>query len=128
MPGSDWSVGPAPERHGGMKLPCHSGRKREFPGDWGQSTQFNMTSIRRLFARKGFRAHPVNRQTVVYVEDGRKMDVAGEMLADGFCVYVASIVAWNDSKGELIDDSERQRIVRNIKASLESQGARVVLD
>ncbi|HXS95447.1 MAG TPA: hypothetical protein VN736_12655 [Candidatus Limnocylindrales bacterium] len=56
------------------------------------------------------------------------MDVAGEMLADGFCVYVASIVAWNDSDGELFDDSERKRIARNIKLSLESQGTRVVLD
>ena len=87
-----------------------------------------MTLFRRLFARKGFRAYPINRQTLVYVEDGRKMDVAGEMLADGFCVYVASIVAWNESDGELIDDSERKRIARNIKLSLESQGTHVVLD
>ena len=87
-----------------------------------------MTFSRKLVARKGSHAYPINRQTVVYVENGRKMDVAGEMLADGFCVYVASIVAWNDSQGELIDDSERQRIARNIKVSLESQGTRVVLD
>jgi hypothetical protein len=74
-----------------------------------------MTLFRRLFARKGFRAYPINRQTVVYVEDGRKMNVAGEMLADGFSVYVRSIVAWNDSGGALIDESDRERIVGNIK-------------
>jgi hypothetical protein len=86
-----------------------------------------MTLFRRLSARKGFRAYPIDRRTVVYVEDGRKMDVAGEMLAEGFCVYEASIVAWNDSRGELIDDSERRRIAQNIKLSLEAQGTRVAL-
>ncbi len=49
------------------------------------------------------------------------------MLADGFEIYVASIVTWDDSHGELIDPSERERILQNVKVSLESQGARVVL-
>lgn len=56
------------------------------------------------------------------------MDIGGEMLADdGFCVYVASIIAWNDSNGELIDDSEKNRIAQNIKLFLESQGMHLVL-
>jgi hypothetical protein len=50
------------------------------------------------------------------------------MLADGFEIYVASIVAWDDSHGKLIDKSERQRILQNVKSSLESQGTRVVLN
>ena len=50
------------------------------------------------------------------------------MLADGFEIYVASIVAWDYSNGELIDLSERERILQNVKSSLESQGARVVLN
>jgi hypothetical protein len=56
------------------------------------------------------------------------MTIAGEMLTDGFEIYVASVVTWNDSRGELIDPSERERILRNVKASLESRGARVVLN
>ena len=32
------------------------------------------------------------------------MDIAGEMLADGFQVYVASIASWNDGLGGLIDE------------------------
>ena len=56
------------------------------------------------------------------------MDIAGEMLADGFSVYLGSIVTWNDSKGELIDEFEKERIAQNVKLSLESQGIRVVLD
>jgi len=78
--------------------------------------------------RKGFRAYPISRQTIVYVENGQKMDIAGEMLADGFSVYLASIATWNDSKGELIDEFEKERIAQNVKLSLESQGIRVVLD
>jgi Immunity protein 74 len=56
------------------------------------------------------------------------MTISGEMLMDGFAIYVASIVTWDDSHGELIDEAERQRIVKNVKASLESQGANVVLE
>jgi hypothetical protein len=55
------------------------------------------------------------------------MTIAGEMLIDGFEIYVASIVAWDDSCDELIDEPERQRILNNVKSSLEAQGARVVL-
>jgi hypothetical protein len=56
------------------------------------------------------------------------MTIAGEMLADGFEIYLASIVTWDDSKGELISASERERILRNVKSLLEAQGARVVLN
>jgi hypothetical protein len=56
------------------------------------------------------------------------MTIAGEMLTDGFEIYVASIVTWDDSSSELINATERERIARNVKSSLESQGARVVLN
>jgi hypothetical protein len=55
------------------------------------------------------------------------MTIAGEMLTDGFEIYVASIVSWDDSDGGLIGEIERQRIPCNVKSSLESQGAKVVL-
>lgn len=83
--------------------------------------------FRRLFGKRGPWAGIANRNAVVYWEAGRRMTIAGEMLIDGFEIYVASIVAWDDSNGELISELERQRIVRNVKSSLESQGARVVL-
>jgi hypothetical protein len=56
------------------------------------------------------------------------MTIAGEMLDNGFEIYVASIVTWDDGKGELIDEAERQRILQNVRRSLESQGAKVVLN
>ncbi|HXS95355.1 MAG TPA: Imm74 family immunity protein [Candidatus Limnocylindrales bacterium] len=84
--------------------------------------------IRVLLGKKGPWAGIANRSAVIYWENGRKMTIAGEMLADGFEIYVASMVAWDDSNGELIDQSERQRILQNVKSSLESQGARVVLN
>lgn len=56
------------------------------------------------------------------------MRISGELLTDGFEIYVASIVTWDDSKGELINALERKRILANVKAALESQGVRIVLD
>lgn len=84
--------------------------------------------LRVMFGRKGSWASVRNRNAVVYWEDGRRMTIAGEMLADGFEIYVSSIVTWDDSHGELITDADRQRILRNVRCSLESQGARVVLN
>ncbi len=46
--------------------------------------------LRHLFKRKGFRAYPLNRALIRYIEDGRKMDIAGEMLSDGFVVYLSN--------------------------------------
>jgi hypothetical protein len=70
----------------------------------------------------------VNRDTVVYFEGSRRMTIAGEMLSDGVVIRLASIVSWDDSNGELIDEAERQRILENLKRSLEAQGARVYFD
>jgi hypothetical protein len=53
------------------------------------------------------------------------MTIAGEMLIDGFQIYVASIVAWDDSNGELVDEAERKRILQNVKSYLESHNQRV---
>ena len=81
-----------------------------------------------MFAKKGPSASVRNRNTVVYRENERTMTIAGEMLTDGFEIYVSSIVTWDDSHGELITDADRQRILRNVRCSLESRGARVVLN
>lgn len=86
-----------------------------------------MRLIRKLFGKKGPLARIASRNTVIYWEAGRKITIAGEMPTDGFEIYVASIVTWDDSNGEPIDESERQRILQNVKSSLESQGAKVVL-
>jgi hypothetical protein len=83
--------------------------------------------VRELLLKNQFRASIVDRKTVIYREGSRTMSISGEMLSDGFEIYVASIVTWDDSKGEQIDQADRQRIIANVKASLESQGARVEL-
>jgi hypothetical protein len=84
--------------------------------------------FRKLLWRQSYRAYPISRSMIRYVEQGRKMDIAGEMLSDGFAIYVSSIVAWNDSRGELISDLERERIKNNVQCSLERLGMRVYLD
>jgi hypothetical protein len=84
--------------------------------------------LRTMFGKKAPWASIRNRNAVVYRENGRTMTIAGEMLADGFEIYVSSIVTWDDSRGELITDADRQRILRNVRRSLESKGARVVLN
>jgi hypothetical protein len=84
--------------------------------------------LRTMCGKKGPSASVRNRNAVVYRENGRTMTIAGEMLSDGFEIYVSSIVTWDDSQGELITDADRQRILRNLRCSLEAQGARVVLN
>jgi hypothetical protein len=84
--------------------------------------------LRKLLGKQGPWAGIANRHAVIYWEGRRKMTIAGEMLDNGFQIYVASITTWDDSKGELISESERQRILQNVIHSLESQGARVVID
>ena len=81
-----------------------------------------------MFRKKGPWACVRNRNSVVYRENGRAMTIAGEMLSDGFEIYVSSIITWDDSQGDLITEADRQRILRNVRCSLESQGARVVLN
>lgn len=49
------------------------------------------------------------------------------MLSDGVRINLSSIVAWDDSSGELMDEPERQRVLENVKRSLEAQGAKVVV-
>jgi hypothetical protein len=84
--------------------------------------------LRTMFGNKDPWASVRSRNAVVYRENGRTMTISGEMLTDGFEIYVSSIVTWDNSRGELITDADRQRILRNVRSSLESQGARVVLN
>jgi len=83
--------------------------------------------LRILSGRRKPWAGIANRNEVVYWEGTRRMTISGEMLSDGFQIYVASIVSWDDSNGELLDEVERQRVLQNVKRSLEAQGARVIL-
>lgn len=80
-----------------------------------------------ILRRSGYRVSVPDRQTLVYREAGRKMSIAGEMLSDGFEIYRSSVVSWDKTEGELLDNAERARILRNVKSYLEAQGERVVL-
>jgi hypothetical protein len=84
--------------------------------------------FRLLIGRGGPRAAIASRGTVYYFEHGRKLTTEGETLIDGFEINVASIIGWDDGDRERIDESERQRILKNVISSLESQGLRVVLE
>lgn len=80
------------------------------------------------FGKKGPWAGIRNENTLVYWEDWRRMTIEGNRLIDGFEIYVVTIVAWDDSDGELVSESERQKILGNIQSSLKSKGARAVLN
>jgi len=83
--------------------------------------------LRRMLFGKGVRVWPRGRQNLQYQEDGRRMTIAAQMLTDGFEIAVCSIVTWDDSNGELINEAERQRILQNVRSYLESKGEKVVL-
>jgi hypothetical protein len=99
---------------------------------WAIGVQWLFNAPEMAAFRDGQKESPwagiANRTSVVYYENGRKMTIAGEMLIDGFEIYVASIVGWDDGRGGLIDDAERARILGNIRSSLEAQGQRVVFN
>jgi predicted P-loop ATPase/GTPase len=84
--------------------------------------------VRILSGKRAPWAGMVNRDTIVYWEGTRSTTISGEMLSDGVSIYVSSIVSWDDSSGELMDELERQRVLQNVVRSFEAQGAKVVLN
>jgi len=69
-----------------------------------------------------------DRGSLVYLENGRLMTIASEMLVDGYSIAVSWIVAWGDSNGGLIDKEEREKILNNVVTYLHGRGDRVELD
>ena len=84
--------------------------------------------VLRTLTRKGIRAGMVNRNTIVYFEDGRKMTIGGEMIRGGIVIHRSTILSWDDSNGELITESERERINGNLMEYLKSQGEEVFVE
>jgi len=87
-----------------------------------------MRFITRLFRPKGFTVSLDERRcTFVYRERGRRLQVSGEAMADGYAVYASSIRHWDNKPAEIIDDNERQRIATNIRSHFVERGKNVYL-
>jgi hypothetical protein len=72
------------------------------------------------------------RSTFLYRERGRRIQVSGETMADGYAVYSASIRAWetgspNTLPNPVIDDAERLRIASNIRTYFVRRGKNIYL-
>lgn len=51
----------------------------------------------RIYSDEGFSVGIVDKTHLVYRERCRKMTVAGELLVNGFVVYLATIGPWDDA-------------------------------
>jgi hypothetical protein len=54
------------------------------------------------------------------------MTIAGELLTEGFVVYLATIGPWDN--GDATDEDKRSQIADHVKRALEWGGMRVDLD
>jgi hypothetical protein len=79
-----------------------------------------------LFARGSFRVTLANRNTLVYREKGKRLTIPGEMLANGFEIYVVSMTNWDD--GSVMTLLEREIVIDNLRAFLTAQGETLVLN
>jgi len=87
-----------------------------------------MRFLTRLFRPKGFSVTlDKGRCTFVYRERGRRLQVPGEAMADGYAVYASSIRQWESGQTGVIDDNERQRIATNIRNHFVDRGKNVYL-
>jgi hypothetical protein len=87
-----------------------------------------MRFLIRLFRPKGFSVSlDKGGCTFVYRERGRRLQVSGEAMADGYAVYASSIRRWESGSAEIIDDNERQRIATNIRNHFVDRGKNVYL-
>jgi hypothetical protein len=87
--------------------------------------------MRSLFRRLRRRNYSVSldkdQGSFVYQEQGRKLTVAGEAMADGWAVYASSIRQWESGPSETIGDNDRLRIAANIRAYYVDRGHNIYL-
>lgn len=72
----------------------------------------------------GYSVEVLGQTGLVYREAGREMFVDSEILAGpaGMVVYRDTINHWNPPHDEVINDSERERILQNIREAFRFQG------
>jgi len=91
-----------------------------------------MRFLAQMLRRKGFRVSLDKTHCMfLYRERGRRLQVPGELMADGYAIYASAIRQWESkpesAAAELIDDAERQRIAANIRAHFVDRGKNVYL-
>lgn len=91
----------------------------------------NLVSVPRpnfYLSSEGFSVEVLGRTGLHYCDRGRRMFIDSEILMPpaGIVIYKESILGWQPPHSEeVIDDEERERIVRNIVDTLGSQGVDV---
>jgi hypothetical protein len=80
----------------------------------------------RIYSDEGFSVSIEDKTHLVYRESNKNMTISGEMLINGFVLYVLGMVSWDD--GAPCDLDDRFRIVENIRRALESQGMSLQVD
>jgi hypothetical protein len=81
----------------------------------------------RIYSEDGEFFISVGKDWLVYHEGKRKMTITVEAGAKSFAIYLETIGRWDDDLPHPVDAKEKDRIARNIKRALESQGELVVL-
>ena len=75
----------------------------------------------RIYSSEGFSVGIEDRTHMVYRSRGRKLTIAGELLANGgFAGSLVSTTTWDD--GKPIEPTDQHQITSNIKQAFASQG------
>ncbi len=81
--------------------------------------------LNKLLGRPSVRFLP-DRSVLEYKDSGRKIEIGGEILVDGFEIDVNSIVSWNDEPTKILNHSERVEIATGARNVVQSQWGWVV--
>ena len=80
----------------------------------------------RIYSDEGYSVGVFDRSRLTYRENGRRMTIAGELLTNGFVVYLATIGPWDN--GDDIDENKRFQIADRVQRALGWRGMRIDLD
>jgi len=85
---------------------------------------FTMPRPNLYVSSDGFSVEVLGQTGLAYREANRKMFIDSEVLsgAAGMVVYRDTIRRWNPPYGEVISDSDRERILQNIREAFRFQG------
>ena len=80
-----------------------------------------------IYSDEGFSVGIEGRPHMVYRSRGKKMTIAGELLANGsFAGYLVNTKTWDD--GTPVATFEQEQIINNIKRAFASQGQEADFD
>jgi hypothetical protein len=93
--------------------------------------RFSTPRINVIESDSGYSIEVLGRDGMRYTEDGRTMFLDSEVLATpaSIAMHPASVKRWDaPHDAVVVDATERERIIDNIRQAFESQGYRLVVD